>query len=212
MPAAPAQASDEDDEDDQYDSDTSQSETGFPVAQRRQKASRDIAAAKAREAAFAAQGRSQFTDSKTARPETPDFSDRNASPISTTMLDAPKRPRTQQNTSEGLDSEARRPGSSGATDTFALDDPSSRPGSSAGRKVQEALYEPDSSKSAQVNVLPCCTVETVHTGHEIQFYLAEHTAEALCLVVAAFLVVLPRQPSCRFCRLGFDQAFTCIFD
>ena len=165
MPAAPAQASDEDDEDDEYDSDTSQSDTGFPVAQRRQKASRDIAAAKAREAAFAAEGGAQFTDSKTAQPETPDFSNRTASPISTIVLDAPKLPRTQQDTPGGLDSEARRPGSSGATDTFALDDPSSRPGSSAGssRQLQEASYEPDSSKSAQVNVLPCCTVK--HSGH-----------------------------------------------
>ena len=70
------------------------------VEERQAKASQDIAAAKARQAAFATQGSSQFTDVDVAQPDTPDFGLRPGS------------------------------SSSSATDTMVLDDPSTKPGAS----------------------------------------------------------------------------------
>lgn len=159
-PQSPPNDDDVDDEYDDYEEENSHpsSESGLSVEQRRRQASKDIAAAKARQAAFVSQGRSQFTDTDAAQPKVPDFSDdSDASATATTILDKTQTPRSER---YSPDSGPRRPDASSATDTFALDDPTPRPDSSASssRQRQQSSSEPDSFKPtyAQVQLSPCC--------------------------------------------------------
>lgn len=164
--AFPPRQANKDDDNDEYDDfeDYTQrpsSKSGLSVEQRRQQASKDIAAAKARQAAFESQGRSQFTDTDAVQPETPEFSEESTAPATaTTILDDSKTSSSHRSFPEHSDSSSssKQPDSSSATETFVLGE--SRPGSSASssRQRQQTAAEPDSFKPvyAQVQLLYCC--------------------------------------------------------
>lgn len=149
----------EEDEDDSHDA-RPDSQSGLSVEQRRRQASRAIAEAKARQAAFASQGTSQFTDADIIQPEAPDFgrdsevSDDEASATATTILDPTRTPGSERQVPQDLDRSSRPGQASGATDTFAMDDPSPRQDSSASsrRQRQQSSYEPDNSKPLYAQV------------------------------------------------------------
>ena len=96
------------------------------VEERQAKASQDIAAAKARQAAFATQGSSQFTDVDVAQPDTPDFGLRpgssSSSATDTMVLDEPStKPGASQQNAGGRGQPFNKSADDSATGTFVLD-------------------------------------------------------------------------------------------
>lgn len=96
----------------------------LPVQERQAQAKQDIAAAKAREAAFAGQGSRQFTDVDIAKPETPDVKPKSGRPPSsataTLALDDVQTPSASQQTGKRQASPVRPPSKGSPTDTFVL--------------------------------------------------------------------------------------------
>ncbi|KAA6419459.1 MAG: hypothetical protein FRX49_10557 [Trebouxia sp. A1-2] len=96
----------------------------LPVEERQAKAKEDIAAAKARQAAFASQGSLQFTDVDIAKPDLPDISsDSESSPSSATAtmaLDDAQMPSASQPPGSGKRQPSSQPTQGSATGTFVL--------------------------------------------------------------------------------------------
>lgn len=96
----------------------------LPVQERQAQAKQDIAAAKAREAAFAGQGSRQFTDVDIAKPDTPDVKPKSGRPPSsataTLALDDVQTPSAGQQTGKRQALPARPPSKGSPTDTFVL--------------------------------------------------------------------------------------------
>ncbi|KAL0039623.1 hypothetical protein WJX77_003638 [Trebouxia sp. C0004] len=97
----------------------------LPVEERQAKAKEDIAAAKARQAAFASQGSLQFTDVDIAKPDSPDISSASqsspSSAIATVALDDAKMPSASQLPGSGRSQPSSQPAEGSATGTFVLD-------------------------------------------------------------------------------------------
>ncbi len=97
----------------------------LPVEERQAKAKEDIAAAKARQAAFAGQGSLQFTDVDIAKPDSPDISsDSESSPSSATAtmaLDDAQMPSASQLPCSGKSQPSSQLTQGSATGTFVLD-------------------------------------------------------------------------------------------
>lgn len=97
----------------------------LPVEERQAKAKEDIAAAKARQAAFAGQGSLQFTDVDIAKPDPPDISSDSESSLSsataTMALDDAQMPSPSQLPDSGKSQPSSQPTQGSATGTFVLD-------------------------------------------------------------------------------------------
>ena len=101
----------------------------LPVEERQAKAKEDIAAAKARQAAFASQGSLQFTDVDVAKPDSPDISSKSerspSSATATMALDDAQMPSASQPPGSGKRQPSSQPISQptqgSATGTFVLD-------------------------------------------------------------------------------------------
>ncbi len=97
----------------------------LPVEERQAKAKEDIAAAKARQAAFAGQGSLQFTDVDIAKPDSPDissYSESSPSSATATMaLDDAQMPSASQLPGSGKSQPSSQPTQGSATGTFVLD-------------------------------------------------------------------------------------------
>ncbi|KAL0045480.1 hypothetical protein WJX82_007894 [Trebouxia sp. C0006] len=97
----------------------------LPVEERQAKAKEDIAAAKARQAAFAGQGSLQFTDVDIAKPDPPDISSDSESSLSsataTMALDDAQMPSPSQLPDSGTSQPSSQPTQGSATGTFVLD-------------------------------------------------------------------------------------------
>ncbi len=97
----------------------------LPVEERQAKAKEDIAAAKARQAAFAGQGSRQFTDVDIAKPGSPDISSKSerffSSATATMALDDAQMPSASQLPGSGRSEPSSQPAEGSATGTFVLD-------------------------------------------------------------------------------------------